>query len=205
MNYSNIEQICKEYRIENYTINQDGTVDVDRNVNLSNKKLTRLPLKFGKVSGDFYCNDNQLTTLEGCPTEVGGDFYCSYNKLTTLEGCPKTVGGDFYCNDNQLTTLEGCPTEVGSFDCSSNQLTIINWNDVYLLNTNNFYLEDNPIYEVYKLFPDFKTFKDSLEWNYFRKPNIIFKERFVEACGILEEETGKNIIVPEKIKGYIFE
>jgi len=55
------------------------------------------------------------------------------------------------------------------------------------------------------LFPDFKTFKDSLEWNYFKEPNIIIKERFVEACEILEEETGIKIKIPKKIKGYIFE
>jgi hypothetical protein len=121
-----VKKICRKYGITNYTVNPDGSVDVKGSVNLSHKNLNRLPLKFGKVSGNFYCYNNQLTTLEGCPTEVGGDFNCSYNQLTTLEGCPKTVGGNFYCSYNQLTTLEGCPTSVGGdFYCHYNQLTTL--------------------------------------------------------------------------------
>ena len=47
-----IDSICKKYGIENYTI-KDGLVNVDGYVDLSFKKLTKLPLKFGEVSGDF--------------------------------------------------------------------------------------------------------------------------------------------------------
>jgi hypothetical protein len=60
----------------------------------------------------------------------------------------------------------------------------------------NFYIEDNPIHNVYKLFPNFKSFQYSLDYNYFREPNLIVKNRFGEAC----EEAG--ITVPEKIRGY---
>ena len=102
MNYSNIEQICNECGITNYTVNPDGSVDVKGSVNLSHKNLNRLPLKFGKVSGNFYCYSNQLTKLEGCPTEVRGYFYCYSNKLTTLEGGPTEVSGGFVCSHNPL-------------------------------------------------------------------------------------------------------
>ena len=113
-----IEEICKEYGIENYTINSDGTIDVVGDINLSNRRLTKLPLKFRSVTGDFYCDNNQLTSLEGAPQSVGGSFYCHDNQLTTLEGAPKSVGGNFYCNDNQLTSLEGAPLSIGdSFYC----------------------------------------------------------------------------------------
>ena len=121
-----IHEICKKYGIENYTVNPDGSIDVDDNVILSSKRLDKLPIRFNKVSGNFWCNDNQLTTLEGCPKEVGGEFYCQYNLLTTLEGCPKEVGGDFICSNNKLTTLEGSPKEVGGyFSCHHNQLTTL--------------------------------------------------------------------------------
>ena len=30
--FENIDKICKQYNIENYTINPDGTIDVDDNV-----------------------------------------------------------------------------------------------------------------------------------------------------------------------------
>ena len=121
-----IDAICKEYRIENYTINSDGSIDVDDNVWIINQGITKLPLKFGRVRGSFYCYDNQLTSLEGTPKEVGGHFYCYNNQLTSLEGAPKEVGGDFDCSHNQLTTLEGCPKEIGGdFICSRNELTTL--------------------------------------------------------------------------------
>ena len=46
-----ISLICKRYRIKNYTVNSDGSIDVDGNVYLDNRKLTKLPLKFNKVNG----------------------------------------------------------------------------------------------------------------------------------------------------------
>jgi len=73
-----------------------------------------------KVKGDFDCRENNLTTLEGSPTNVGRHFDCRENNLTSLEGSPTTVGGDFVCYDNNLTTLVGSPKIVGrDFYCQS--------------------------------------------------------------------------------------
>jgi len=72
----NIEEICKKYWIANYTINSDGYINVDGNVWLDNKNLTKLPLKFNNVTGSFNCLGNKLTSLIGCPNYVGGNFYC---------------------------------------------------------------------------------------------------------------------------------
>ena len=92
----------------------------------SNNQLTSLEGAPQEVRGNFNCSDNQLTTLEGAPREVRGNFWCVHNQLTTLEGAPQVVGKDFYCNDNQLTTLEGAPQKVGgSFYCYDNQLTTL--------------------------------------------------------------------------------
>jgi hypothetical protein len=235
--FSNIDSICKKYGITNYTINSDGNVDVDGNVDLSDKGLSKLPLKFGKVSGHFYCYSNQLesleggpievgrdfnccsnnylTTLEGGPSKVGGGFDCRHNQLTTLEGCPSDVGGNFYCNGNKLTTLEGCPSEVGgSFDCSNNYLTTLEggpshvggdfdcrYNRLITLEGGpshvgrDFYCYNNPIHQVYILFKNYNSFKDSLDYNYLRGTDIV-KSRFKEAC----EESG--IEIPDKIEGY---
>jgi hypothetical protein len=119
-----VEKICKKYKIENWTLNPDGAVDVEGNVDLANKGLRKLPLKFGRVTGNFWCSYNQLTSLEGCPTEIGGSFWCFDNLLTSLEGCPTEIGGSFLCYYNQLTSLEGCPTEIGGiFICYNNNLT----------------------------------------------------------------------------------
>jgi hypothetical protein len=121
---NSIHDICKEYNITNYTINDDGSIDVDGNVRLCNKGLTELPIRFNKVTGVFSCADNSLTTLKGSPKWVDRWFKCHKNKLTSLEFSPKYVGGSFSCNDNQLTSLEFSPDYVGSyFSCEYNCLT----------------------------------------------------------------------------------
>ncbi|MCK9476325.1 MAG: hypothetical protein M0R46_10415 [Candidatus Muirbacterium halophilum] len=124
INSSEIDSICEKYNIKNYIINEDGSIDVDGNVNLYDEKLKVLPLKFRNVSGDFECGDNQLTSLDGSPQSVGGDFYCISNHLTSLEGGPQSVDGFFDCGYNQLTSLEGCPQSIcGGFYCRGNKLT----------------------------------------------------------------------------------
>jgi len=171
INSSEIDSICNEYNIKNYIINEDGSIDVDGNVNLYNKKLKVLPLNFRKVSGDFYCNYNQLISLEGAPQSVGKDFSCCSNQLTTLEGAPQSIRGYFDCNSNQLTTLEGAPQRIGgNFNCSDNQLTSLEGvpkrvSGLFLCYSNNlknidylpkYYKEldisNNPISKIIKLF-----------------------------------------------------
>ena len=95
-----IIKLCKKYNIENYTIKDDGTVDVDGDVNLIESNLTELPLKFGIVNGDFNCSENELNSLIGSPKEVGVSFYCDFNQLTSFEGAPEKVGMIFNCKKN---------------------------------------------------------------------------------------------------------
>ena len=101
----------------------DGFV-LDCDVDLGGRGLKKLP-DFSRVvvNGQFACQYNQLTSLEGAPSKVGGYFDCDNNKLTTLKGAPREVGGFFDCDNNKLTTLKGAPKEVkGSFYCNKNQL-----------------------------------------------------------------------------------
>ena len=123
MDVKKIKEICKKYKIENYTINDDGSVDVDGNVNLSTGDLKEIPLNFNKVSGAFWVDGNGITSLKGSPKKVGGRFDCSMNNLTSLEGGPKVVGGAYLCHNNYLTNLKGSSEECKSFNCSKNDLT----------------------------------------------------------------------------------
>ena len=101
---------------------RDG-IDYGGSVNWSSKKLSRIPVRFRKVTGYFSCSQNRLTTLEHAPGHVGGDFSCYENHLTGLEHAPGHVGGDFYCYNNHLTTLEHAPGHVGGdFYCYHNHL-----------------------------------------------------------------------------------
>ena len=150
INISEIDAICEKYNIKNYIINEDDSIDVDGDVYLSHKKLKVLPLKFRKVSGNFDCGYNQLTSLEGGPQSIGGNFHCSHNQLTSLVGCPQSVGGDFECNDNNLTSLEGAPQSVGGILwCDFNNLKNID----YLPKTyKKLNINENPISKILDLF-----------------------------------------------------
>ena len=161
-----IIQVCKKYRIKNYYINPDLSIDVEEDVDLNSLKLTSLPLRFSRVVGDFDCSCNQLTTLEGSPMEVVGIFNCQNNLLTTLEGSPREVGGDFFCASNQLTTLDGCPREVGGdFNCYG-----------------------NPVFKILREFADHeKVLKFWSDFDMVRNGNEIsayrFKEMFLDVTG----------------------
>jgi len=100
-----------------YTINEDGEIDVDGSVFITRSGITEIPVKFGKVTGDFWCERNNLTTLKNAPNWVGRDFDASENMLTDLEGSPEFVGRGFYCSYNPLESLKGAPKKVDWFIC----------------------------------------------------------------------------------------
>jgi hypothetical protein len=110
-----IDSICRRYDIKNYTINKDGTIDVNGHVNLSNKSLTKIPLKFKTVTGNFSCSHNKLESLDGSPQSVGGSFFCYDNELKWLEGGPQYVGNHFNCSRNRLLSLESAPKSIGGY------------------------------------------------------------------------------------------
>jgi hypothetical protein len=123
--------IYDKYEIKNYTINSDGTCDVQGSVFFNQishfgstvSDLTQF--NFRNIYGDFSVRNCGLESLEGAPEYVHGTFDCSFNKLTGLKGCPKIVEeGDFLCQSNQLTSLKYSPKKInGSYICSGNQLT----------------------------------------------------------------------------------
>lgn len=150
--FNDISQICKLYKISKYTINKDtGVVDVEGSVEFGYNSdvhilLEKLPIQFGRVTGNFDCGGQNLTTLKGSPYYVGGDFECFNNQLTSLKYCPETIIGDidcsgnklknllhgpksinykYDCSGNELTSLQGCPEELISLYCSNNDLTNI--------------------------------------------------------------------------------
>lgn len=103
-----------------WTLRQDGSVDIDSDVDLHGglKRFygQELPFKFGKVSGNFYAHSNhELRSLKNFPDEVGKHFSISQCKmLTSLKGCPKKVGGGFIASYIPgLIEIEEFPDEVG--------------------------------------------------------------------------------------------
>ena len=111
-----------------WKMNSQGLIDVEGAVEITDKyrTLKEFPVKFGKVSGYFYCRGcTSLVSLEGAPQKVKGDFSCSgCTSLVSLKGAPREVKGKFSCSGcHSLRTLEGAPQKVGEDfycrDCSS--------------------------------------------------------------------------------------
>ena len=98
---NNIEDIkawCEEMGIRNYTINSQGEIDVNGDVNLGGGDFKELPYKFGKVKGFFNVYGcKNLISLKNCPHSTFGFSCSSCSQLDSLEGCPKNVRGNFYC------------------------------------------------------------------------------------------------------------
>ena len=95
------------------------------NLTITNDMLDkngRLKIKLKEVTGDFWCNITNISSLEGAPETVRGYFSCITNpKLTSLKGAPKTVGGYFWCSHTNISSLKGAPkTVVKDFRCNNN-------------------------------------------------------------------------------------
>ena len=99
MNIEDYFRIYGTYELKNGLYNVIGDIELI-------KKVNKLPVKFGSVTGNLYCSYNEITTLEGCPTRVGGSFSCLNNKLTSLKGSPIQIGGIFICDENLHNSKE---------------------------------------------------------------------------------------------------
>jgi hypothetical protein len=125
---SNIDEInrwLRKHGITNFHILKDNSVDVNGDVRLADKlsNLLKLPLKFNIVDGNFDISDNELVSLEGCPTKVTGNFHCFKNEISSLKGSPKEVGGSFIVLKNNIASLKYSPSIVREdYVCSHNPL-----------------------------------------------------------------------------------
>jgi hypothetical protein len=188
---SKIREICKEYDIENYTINDDLSIDVDDDVDLSSKNLTEIPLKFNKldkiplkfnrVRDSFICSENKLTSLIGCPEYVGYNFSCYTNKLKSLEGLPKYIGGYIEFDFNEIWSFKGIPDNFRG----------------------NLYCFGNPIDEIWKLFKSSKDIEFFNDCHIIREPETPDGKPIVvlERLNFFLETIGKPTV--EKVNGYI--
>ena len=112
------EFIDNQPESESIYITDGNVINSTSNITICDTDLVdgKIPFKFGRVDGDFYCYKcTSLTSLEGAPQEVGWNFYCSdCSSLISLKGSPQEVCRNFYCrNCPSLTSHEGAPKKIG--------------------------------------------------------------------------------------------
>jgi len=61
------------------------TLNVEGNVDIFGIGLTSLPIKFGKVTGNFKCFNNKLSSTENFPNYIGGNLWIGDNKVRFSE------------------------------------------------------------------------------------------------------------------------
>lgn len=162
-------------------IHSDGTVDIDGSVSFSVGRLPndRLPIKFGRVTGIFNISSKALTTLEGCPDTVDGVFSANSNFFSDLKGAPQEVYSFNISNNNNLTSLEGIPKQIGDvihFSGCRNLWDLTPLKDVFFTKRQCFHqacFVNTPASALSKAFRNDTEFRDSLVFNYIRKPIMV--------------------------------
>ena len=173
-----IDEICRKYNIKNYTINPDGTIDVNEDVNFANIGLKNLPLKFNNVNGWFDCSHNNLKSLEGSPVEVNDYFTCYNNNLTSFEYAPKIIRGNFFCDWNNIKTFEYFPSFIKYY----------------------FGCYNNPICEVWDLFRDITKIELLNDFDIFRDEDTEEPAIFIDRLNDFLLTIGKPTV--EKVNRY---
>ena len=130
-----IVNVCDKLGIENYTIREDNSIDVNGNVFIRDN-FNILPISFNIIRGSFDIGHNGLYSLEGCPHTIVGDFLCNHNQISTLEGGPKYVKGIVDCWCNNLTDLTGGPLEVGRIFTDKLKIVGIEYSGMEIVNYN---------------------------------------------------------------------
>jgi hypothetical protein len=165
--------------VKYFTINDDNSVNINQDLDLSAKNLKELPFKIKEVAGNFFVNNNKLNNFKNFPELILGDFILSdncyttlkgleninfqasldvsYNKLTELAHLPNEIAGFFACAHNKLTTLKGSPSIINGafFSCANNQLTSLESGPKWV--EYDYYCQNNQLVSLLGISPQVKT------------------------------------------------
>lgn len=213
-----IEKPIEEWLKENlmylpsfrYNINNNDTIDVDGNVILfrnDNKKVKDFPyyIQFNKVSGYFFCKNENITSMKGFPFIVGNDFECrDCNKLESLLGCPEKVSGQLILdNCNNLKSLEGISKEC-NYICINNCNSLESLEGIPQNFNGNFKITNCKNLKTLKGCPsklrNFSCFNCSSLENFIGGPSYVEKSFICENCSQIASLEG----FPKECKGYVY-
>src|SRR3989339_597866 len=108
---------------ETFKFQLDGTTVVEEDLLLRGTKIEQLPIGLIEVTGKLIVDNNPSLKLNGYPKRVGENFYCQLNDLSSLQGMPEEVRGFIGFDKSNLSSLVGLPRKVtGGLFLSNNQL-----------------------------------------------------------------------------------
>jgi hypothetical protein len=100
--------------VSNYTIGDEGVVDVHGRLDFGQPKFCSSPLdtmvcQIGTVTGVFSCSGTDVSCIDRFPRIVTNSVFCDQTKIRSLSGIEKHVqhiGQGFYC-DTGVTNVLG--------------------------------------------------------------------------------------------------
>jgi hypothetical protein len=137
MKIRELKYICSINRIDNYTINKDGSINVYEDVYLNHNVFNGvIPIKFNEVHGTFRCCNRDLITLMRSPKMIKGNLVCSGNNIKDLKYLSKDIGGyiDLYNNDIR---------DIYDLTISNNNKVSLLYNPVHILVSRFINRDDN--------------------------------------------------------------
>lgn len=73
-----------------HKLRADGMIEVTGTIHISNQNLTELPdLSNVILTGSFFCDSNQLTSLKGIPCQISGHIDCKNNRISDMSHMPR--------------------------------------------------------------------------------------------------------------------
>ena len=201
-NMHQLNLACLKCKLLGYDINDDLSISIYSDVDISNRGFENIPIFFHIVKGDFNCSNNNLKSMDGAPL-ITDSFNCSNNIINSLYGSPETINGNFDISNNKINSISGGPVSIkGYFNFSNNNVMYIG--EFPKVNGEIIYT-GNPIEEIINLFPE-KDRKEAFSemknygpiWN---DKNIwVVSEMFLEE--MFEDICGKKIEIPTSFKNY---
>lgn len=102
--FTSLQGTLKEFAGIYFTITHTSLKDM-KHCPVTTGALTNFQLRFNNIDSlvgmpkkchDLNISDNKLKTLIGCPEHITGNFFCNDNDLQNLDGFPKLIDG--LCN-----------------------------------------------------------------------------------------------------------
>ncbi len=99
LDLKNVEIITDEGMLKVNILNKES-------VNLSSKKLKKMPIKFHHVNGNIFAQENQLSTLDFLPAHMYGSLFLNHNQIKGIDYFCKNFTGNLHLSNNPLESLE---------------------------------------------------------------------------------------------------
>ena len=99
--FTSLQGTLKEFAGIYFTITHTSLKDM-KHCPVTTGVLTNFQLRFNNIDSlvgmptkchDLNISDNKLKTLVGCPEHITGNFFCNDNDLQNLDGFPKLIDG----------------------------------------------------------------------------------------------------------------